>query len=470
MRHAHSHSSARTASETAPTADAPSQGSGTATATAASVGAASANAVPVDAAPASATAPSVAPAPVASAAPASASAAPAPASTTASATPVTVLSGFLGSGKTTLLNDLLANRGGRRIAVIVNDFSEINIDAALIAGEGHLTRGEDRFVELTNGCICCTLREDLVESVGTLARSGNFDHIVIESTGISEPMPVAATFEWRWEDGTRLADVAPIDTMVTLVDAAQFLPQIGQKKLLTEADLQATADDDRTIADLLVDQVEFADVIYVTKSDLVSEERYRATLALLRRMNPRARIEKLLHGRIVTAGSLGGDGTSGGSSGGAAEATDTAAVGGRSAVDDILGAHLYDEATARAYEGYLDELENPHTPETEEYGISSVVFRGDRPFDRERLIKALRSTTGLVRSKGYCWIADRPELAHVWHQAGPDLRIQPAGGWRQVGLTPSSEVVLIGVNFDADRAVQRFRKAMLSDAEVKDML
>ncbi|MGV0383744.1 GTP-binding protein [Corynebacterium sp. 22_2729] len=387
-----------------------------------------------------------------------------------SSTPVTVLSGFLGSGKTTLLNDLLANRGGRRIAVIVNDFSEINIDAALIAGEGHLTRGEDRFVELTNGCICCTLREDLVESVGTLARSGDFDHIVIESTGISEPMPVAATFEWRWEDGTRLADVAPIDTMVTLVDAAQFLQQIGQKKLLTEADLQATEEDERTIADLLVDQVEFADIIYVTKADLVSEEHYRATVALLHRMNPRARIEKLIHGRIVTAGSLGGNGTPGGLSGSAAEVTDTADGAGRSAVDDILGAQLYDEATARAYEGYLDELENPHTPETEEYGISSVVFRGDRPFDRGRLIEALRSTTGLVRSKGYCWIADRPELAQVWHQAGPDLRIQPAGGWRQVGLTPSSEVVLIGVNFDADRAVQRFRKAMLSDAEVKDML
>lgn len=368
-----------------------------------------------------------------------------------SSTPVTVLSGFLGSGKTTLLNDLLANRGGRRIAVIVNDFSEINIDAALIAGEGHLTRGEDRFVELTNGCICCTLREDLVESVGTLARSGDFDHIVIESTGISEPMPVAATFEWRWEDGTRLADVAPIDTMVTLVDAAQFLQQIGQKKLLTEADLQATEEDERTIADLLVDQVEFADIIYVTKADLVSEEHYRATVALLHRMNPRARIEKLVHGRIVASESQPDQPS-------------------RSAVEDILGAQLYDEATARAYEGYLDELENPHTPETEEYGISSVVFRGDRPFDRGRLIEALRSTTGLVRSKGYCWIADRPELAQVWHQAGPDLRIQPAGGWRQVGLTPSSEVVLIGVNFDADRAVQRFRKAMLSDAEVKDML
>lgn len=442
MRHAHSHSSGRTPSEATPTADAPRRGS----------------------------APVAAPAPVASAAPATASAAPAPASTNASATPVTVLSGFLGSGKTTLLNDLLANRGGRRIAVIVNDFSEINIDAALIAGEGHLTRGEDRFVELTNGCICCTLREDLVESVGTLARSGDFDHIVIESTGISEPMPVAATFEWRWEDGTRLADVAPIDTMVTLVDAAQFLQQIGQKKLLTEADLQATEEDERTIADLLVDQVEFADIIYVTKADLVSEEHYRATVALLHRMNPRARIEKLIHGRIVTAGSLGGNGTPGGLSGSAAEVTDTADGAGRSAVDDILGAQLYDEATARAYEGYLDELENPHTPETEEYGISSVVFRGDRPFDRGRLIEALRSTTGLVRSKGYCWIADRPELAQVWHQAGPDLRIQPVGGWRQVGLTPSSEVVLIGVNFDADRAVQRFRKAMLSDAEVKDML
>lgn len=428
MRHAHSHSSDHPASEVAASGEALRQRSG----------------VPADVAPTAAD--------------------------TGSATPVTVLSGFLGAGKTTLLNDLLANRGGRRIAVIVNDFSEINIDAALIAGEGHLTRGEDRFVELTNGCICCTLREDLVESVGTLARSGSFDHIVIESTGISEPMPVAATFEWRWEDGTRLADVAPIDTMVTLVDAAQFLPQIGQKKLLTEADLQATEEDERTIADLLVDQVEFADIIYVTKADLVSEERYRATVALLRRMNPRARIEKLVHGRIVTAGSLGGNGTPGGLPGSAAEVTDTADGAGRSAVDDILGAHLYDEATARAYEGYLDELENPHTPETEEYGISSVVFRGDRPFDRGRLIEALRSTTGLVRSKGYCWIADRPELAQVWHQAGPDLRIQPAGGWRQVGLTPSSEVVLIGVNFDADRAVQQFRKAMLSDAEVKDML
>lgn len=357
-------------------------------------------------------------------------------------TPVTVISGFLGSGKTTLLNSLIAGRAGRRLAVIVNDFSEINIDASLIAHEGHLERGEDRFIELTNGCICCTLRQDLIESVGKLAKSGKYDHIVIESTGISEPMPVAATFEWQWEDGTRLADIAPLDTMVTLVDASQFLQQIGQKRLLREADMEATPEDERTIADLLVDQIEFADKIYITKPDLTSSGRYKATEALVRRMNPRASVEKMTEGK----------------------------VNGGSVIDSILGAYLYDESTARNYEGYLDELANPHTPETEEYGISSVVFRGDRPFDRGRLLEALRGTAGLVRSKGYCWIADRPELIQVWHQAGPDLRIQPAGSWRSAGLVPANEVVLIGVNFDTSGAIQRFQEAMLRDEEVAALL
>lgn len=364
-----------------------------------------------------------------------------------SSTPVTVLSGFLGSGKTTLLNDLLGNREGRKIAVIVNDFSEINIDAALIAGEGHLERGEDRFIELTNGCICCTLRDDLVESVGSLARSGDYDHIVIESTGISEPMPVAATFEWEWEDGTRLADVAPIDTMATLVDATQFLDYMSKKTYLVDRDLGATPEDDRTIADLLVDQVEFADRIYVTKADLVPAERYEATVALVHRMNPRASVEKLIDGRVIPENGEP-----------------------RSAISDLLGAMAYDEATARTYQGYMDELTNPHTPETEEYGISSVVFRGDRPFDRERLIQALHSISGLVRSKGHCWVSDRIDMVQVWHQAGPDLRIVPAGYWQQAGLEPSNEIVLIGVHFDREDAVRKLNQAMLNDTETMLLL
>lgn len=342
---------------------------------------------------------------------------------------------------------MLSNRESKKIAVIVNDFSEINIDAALIAGEGHLERGEDKFVELTNGCICCTLRDDLVQSVGALASSGDYDHIVIESTGISEPMPVAATFEWVWDDGTRLADIAPIDTMATLVDVSQFLTYMGKKTYLTDRDLGVTEDDERTIADLLVDQVEFADKIYITKSDLVDDERYHATEALVRRMNPRASIDKLVDGRVITASGEN-----------------------RNAINDLLGAMCYDEETARTYQGYVAELDNPHTPETEEYGISSFVFKGDRPFDRQRLIAALRSTRGIVRSKGHCWISDRIDMVQVWHQAGPDLRIAPAGYWQSAGITPSNEIVVIGVNFDHAQAQQLLNDAMLSDSEVQQLL
>lgn len=360
----------------------------------------------------------------------------------AHSTPVTVLSGFLGCGKTTLLNAVLAERGGRKVAVIVNDFSEINVDAALIESEGALTRGEDRFVELSNGCICCTLREDLVESVGTLANSGRFEHILIESTGISEPMPVAATFEWQWEDGTRLADIAPIDTMVTLVDAVTFLDEMRKRRTLQDEHLAVGPEDDRTVVDLLVDQVEFADRVYITKADLVSQERVAATREMVRRMNPRATIDVLLHGKR----------------------------NGHSVIDEIVGARLYSIDTARTYEGYLEELDNPHTPETEEYGISSVVFRGDRPFDRGRLVDALHATPGMVRSKGYCWIADQIERAQIWQQAGPDLRIVPAGPWQVMGEKPGTEVVLIGVRFDGQAALRRFENAMLTDAEVAELL
>ncbi|MEU8780752.1 GTP-binding protein [Streptomyces sp. NPDC048637] len=316
--------------------------------------------------------------------------------------PVTVLSGFLGAGKTTLLNHILGNREGLRVAVIVNDMSEINIDAALVrGGDAALSRTEERLVEMTNGCICCTLRDDLLEEVDRLAREGRFDHLLIESSGISEPMPVAATFAFPRDDGATLGDLARLDTMVTVVDAAGFLPELAGGDGLAERGLDQYEDDERTVSDLLIDQIEFADVIVLNKTDLVDAEAAVRLQATLARLNPAARIAPARYGTVAPT--------------------------------EVLGTGLFDLERAQQAPGWVRELNGDHVPETEEYGISSTVFRAGRPFHPARLWHFVTEQLDsgafgdILRSKGFFRLATRPGLTGLWSQAGSVARFEPSG-------------------------------------------
>ena len=315
--------------------------------------------------------------------------------------PVTVLSGFLGAGKTTLLNHVLHNKEDLKVAVIVNDMSEVNIDAELVKNEKTLSRTEEKLVEMSNGCICCTLREDLMIEVEKLAKENRFDYLLIESTGISEPIPVAQTFSFvDEENGIDLSRFSYVDTMVTVVDAFNFFKDFGSPETLADRDLTNIEDDDRTIVNLLTDQIEFANVIILNKTDLVDKEHLGILRACIKKLNQSAKIIETTYSEISPK--------------------------------EILNTSLFNFEEAEQSAGWMEELEkDEHTPETEEYGISSFVFRSKKPFDPVRFWDYLQNKfpTSIIRSKGLFWLSSRPDQALVWSQAGGSLKAEGAGVW-----------------------------------------
>jgi G3E family GTPase len=315
----------------------------------------------------------------------------------------------LGAGKTTLLNHVLSNRDGLRVAVIVNDMSEINVDGRLaVAGEATLSRVDEKLVEMQNGCICCTLREDLLVEVAKLAKEGRFDYLLIESTGISEPLPVAETFTFEDESGASLSEVARLDTMVTVVDAERFLNDFRSEEDLADRDLALSEEDERTIADLLIDQVEFADVLAVSKLDLVEEKERDRLFAILRRLNPEAKILPSDRGVVP--------------------------------LKEVLGTRRFDFDRASAAPGWMRELRGEHVPETEQFGIRSFVYRARRPFHPARLWETISDGDfweGVLRSKGFFWLASRMGEMGLWSQAGGSASFEAAG--RFYAATPEEE-------------------------------
>ena len=374
--------------------------------------------------------------------------------------PVTVLSGFLGAGKTTLLNHLLSNRHGRRVAVIVNDMSEVNIDGRLVrSGGAELSRVEEKLVEMQNGCICCTLREDLLVEVARLAREGRFDYLLVESTGISEPLPVAETFTFEDATGKSLSEVARLDTMVTVVDARNFLEDWHSEEDLRKRKVALGEDDERTVSDLLVEQVEFANVLVVSKLDLVSSDDACRLEAILRSLNPDARILRADRGRVP--------------------------------VEELLGTGLFDFTKAAEAPGWLKELRGEHVPESVEYGVGSFVYRARVPFHPERFWKLLQEVEawrGVLRSKGFFWLATRHDVTGVWSQAGlsgtcepggiwyaalpsdewkddPELSAQVEADWQEPWGDRRQEIVFIGQNLPESALRARLDAALLSDGE-----
>ncbi len=314
--------------------------------------------------------------------------------------PVTVLSGFLGAGKTTLLNHILHNKEGLKVAVIVNDMSEVNIDAQLVENENTLSRTEERLIEMSNGCICCTLREDLMIEVEKLAKENRFDYLLIESTGISEPIPVAQTFSFESEDGNiDLSRFSYVDTMVTVVDGYNFLKDFSSPDYLVSRDLTDIENDTRTIVNLLTDQVEFANVIVLNKIDLITEDQLKQLYGILQKLNPKAKIIPTKNSKVL--------------------------------LNEVVGTDSFDFEEAENSAGWIQELENEHTPETEEYGIGSMVFRSKVPFHTERFWEFATSEfpANIIRSKGLFWMASRPSAALIWSSAGGSLKTDPAGVW-----------------------------------------
>ncbi|WP_024329618.1 zinc metallochaperone GTPase ZigA [Thioalkalivibrio sp. ALR17-21] len=380
--------------------------------------------------------------------------------------PVTVLSGFLGAGKTTVLNHLLHNQEGLKIAVIVNDMSEINIDGALVRGDhvdhgdqGGVSRTDARTVEMSNGCICCTLRDDLLVEVRRLAESGQYDYLLIESTGISEPMPVASTFAFRDENDASLDDVARLDTMVTVVDTASLLQDYASPDDLSDRGESLGEDDERTVVDLLVDQIEFADVILLNKIDRATDEQRRQAHRVVRALNRNAHVIEIDHGRVQPR--------------------------------ELLGTGRFDFDRAAQAPGWAQELMGNHAPETEEYGIHSFVYRATRPFHPGRFFDLLHQEwPGVIRSKGWFWLASRPDWVGTLSQAGGALTHHAAGfwwasvpperrpvdaDWWQDHVAPHwderygdrrQEIVVIGIDMDPDSIRQRLDACLLDDREL----